>query len=108
MTRIAITGASGLVGRRLSQSLSADGHEVVRLLRAPTPWGPAELDGVDAVVHLAGESVAERWTTERKARIEKSRVEGTSFLARTIAGLVRKPRVFVSVSAVGYYGCERG
>lgn len=117
--RVAITGASGLVGSALSTVLSVCGHQAVPIVRRPTPggilWDPragsidAEaLEGIDAVVHLAGESIAGgRWTDEKKRRIEESRVLGTTLLARTLAGLQRPPRVLVSASAVGYYG-DRG
>jgi uncharacterized protein (TIGR01777 family) len=116
--RIAVTGSTGLVGSRLVPFLRAGGHDVVRLVRQPTRaedeifWDPAAgqidaaaLEGLDAVVHLAGASIAGgRWTSKRKAKIRSSRVEGTGLLARTLAGLRQPPRVFVSSSAVGYYG----
>lgn len=115
--RILISGASGVIGKRLVLALSTVGNEVVSLVRrAPAqgelPWDPehAVLDGesaegFDAVVHLAGENVGDgRWTDERKRRIEDSRVQGTSLLATTLARRSRKPRVLVSASAVGYYG----
>ena len=116
--RVAITGASGLVGSALVPYLTTEGHEVVRLVRrAPKAkdevrWEPdagaidaSALEGVDAVVHLAGENIAEgRWTESRKARLRSSRVGPTRLLADALAGLSRKPRVLVSSSAVGYYG----
>jgi uncharacterized protein (TIGR01777 family) len=68
---------------------------------------PAQLEGIDGVVHLAGEPILGRWTRTKRARIRDSRVDGTTLLARTIAGLKRKPRVLVSASASGYYG-DRG
>jgi uncharacterized protein (TIGR01777 family) len=119
--RVLITGASGLVGRALVASLVADGHEVTRLVRGragasgEVSWDPeagridaAALEGHDAAVHLAGESIAEgRWTDEKKRRIRESRVKGTRLLAETLAGLTRKPEVLVSASAVGFYG-DRG
>ena len=122
---IAVTGASGFIGRALTAFLASGGHQVRRLVRrAPSAgsglteiaWDPQagtieadKLAGVDAVVHLAGESVAGgRWTDARKARIRSSRVTGTALLARTLAAMARPPRVFVSASAVGYYGFERG
>jgi uncharacterized protein (TIGR01777 family) len=119
MSRIAITGATGLIGRALSASLIADGHRVARVLRDPSAaraedivWDPeadsmdpAGLEGVDAVVHLAGEPIgASRWTAETRRRIHDSRVRGTDLLARTLAGLEQRPAVFVSSSAVGVYG----
>ena len=122
MSRIAITGATGLIGRALQESLVADGHRIVRVvrdLRATAPgdvvWDPeggsidaAGLEGVDAVVHLAGEPIgATRWTDETRRRIHDSRQRGTDLLARTLAGLEQRPTVFVSSSAVGIYG-DRG
>ncbi len=119
--RVAVTGSSGLIGSALVRALRAEGHEVLRLVRRePRPgrgevgWDPREeridaaaLSGVDAVVHLAGASVGERWTDERKRRIRESRVQGTSLLSRSLADLPEPPRVLVSVSAIGYYG-DRG
>ena len=120
--RVAVTGASGLVGTALVAALRGAGHRVDRLSRRPpspgstdVQWDPAQgqldprsLDGVDAVVHLAGESIAAlRWTAAVKTRIRRSRVDGTRLLSRTLAGLERRPRVLVSASAVGYYG-DRG
>lgn len=114
--RVALSGASGLIGKSLKASFEADGHFVVPLTRHrgepgvfwDLPSGmvdAAGLEGVDAVVHLAGENIASgRWTPGRKAAIKESRVRGTSILAGALAGLKRKPRVLVSASAVGYYG----
>ena len=119
MGRIAITGATGLIGRALAASLTADGHRVVRVVRDPRTAGPddavwdpeagtidaARLEGLEAVVHLAGEPIgASRWTDETRRRIEDSRVRGTDLLARTLAGLEQRPAVLVSSSAVGIYG----
>src|SRR5690606_32854375 len=111
----------GLIGSALARSLRSDGHQVHPLVRrAPRAgsgeiaWDPeagridtAALDGVDAVVHLAGETIGQRWSAERKRRIRQSRVEGTSLLSRVLAELPRPPRALVSVSAIGYYG-DRG
>lgn len=119
--RVAITGASGLVGRQLAAFLTAGGHEVLRFARGRTAvgneigWNPASgridhegLEGLDAVVHLAGENLARgRWTPERKAAILDSRVAGTGQLAEAISVLREPPRVFLSASAIGYYG-DRG
>lgn len=120
MRRIAVTGASGLIGSALVRSLTADGHEVVRLVRrAPRAadevrWDPeggrvdaAGLAGCHAVVNLAGAGVGgRRWTEAYKRRIRDSRVNGTATLARTVASLdgEDRPRVFVNGSAIGYYG----
>lgn len=115
--RVAITGRDGLVGREIAAMLSSGGHEVIPMVRrSPAAgelgWDPSAgtidrdgLIGVDAVVHLAGESIAEgRWTEEKKARIRDSRVLGTRLLAETLASLTRGPRTLVSVSAIGWYG----
>lgn len=119
--QIAITGASGLIGSALTTSLRAAGARVTRLVRRPPQsndelqWDPntgridrGALEGVDAVVHLAGEGIADRrWTEKHKQLILDSRVRGTGLIARTAASLDRPPRVLVSVSAVGVYG-DRG
>jgi len=120
--RVAITGSTGLVGSVVVTSLSAAGHEVVRLVRrAPAPgekavrWDPekgevdaAGLEGLDDVVHLAGENIASgRWNAARKAAIRASRVNGTRLLCDALAGLARPPKTLVCASAIGYYG-DRG
>lgn len=118
--RVAVSGASGLVGRALVAFLGTGGHEVLSLVRRParTPhevqWDPAagtvdraRLEGLDAIVHLAGENVGERWTDARKRAIVDSRVLGTRALADAILALDAPPRAFVSASAVGFYG-DRG
>jgi uncharacterized protein (TIGR01777 family) len=118
---VAITGSHGLIGSALIASLQRDGHDVLRLVRSASDvsgtiqWDPAKglidaaaLEGVDAVVHLAGEGVAEKkWDVEQKRKILESRTQGTSLLARTLAALDRKPSVLVSASAIGFYG-DRG
>ncbi|MFL5607659.1 MAG: TIGR01777 family oxidoreductase [Gemmatimonadaceae bacterium] len=116
---VAITGATGLIGSALVDRLRGRGHIVRRIVRsAATPgdalWDPAHdlidaraLVGVDAVVNLAGEPIARRWTAERKAAIRESRLRGTALLARSVTALPVKPRVFLSGSAIGYYG-DRG
>ena len=111
----AVTGATGLVGTEVSRQLIADGHSVRPVSRSPGAgrivWDPgaghldaAELEGIDAVVHLAGETISGIWTAEKKQRIRDSRIQGTTLLAERLAGLQRKPRVLVSASAIGYYG----
>ena len=122
--RIAITGASGLIGRRLLKDLAAAGHSLhvlsrhagtnlppgVRLSVWDSTRGepPADaLRDVDAVVHLAGEPVAQRWTAHARQVIRESRVTGTRNLVEALARLPRKPEVLVCASAVGYYG-DRG
>jgi uncharacterized protein len=120
--KILVSGSTGLVGSALVPRLEADGHRVVRLLRGKTlpgqtgiAWDPAagildarSLEGFDAVVHLAGESIASgRWTHAKKARIRDSRVVGTALLADRIAGLSLPPGALLCASAIGYYG-DRG
>jgi uncharacterized protein (TIGR01777 family) len=113
---VVVGGATGFIGAQLVHALRAAGHRVLRLVRHhPGPddivWQPARqeldprrLDGVDAVINLAGASIAARWTTDRKRAIRESRTSSTALLARTIASLGRKPSVLVNVSAVGWYG----
>ena len=114
---ILITGSSGLVGTHLTAALEADGHNVFRMLRKASDdhsfyWNPAagviSYDvsiHIDAVINLAGESIADgRWSEERKRRILESRVSGTRLLAETLAKLKQKPKVFISGSAIGFYG----
>jgi uncharacterized protein (TIGR01777 family) len=116
--QIAITGASGLIGTALAAALRADGHTVTPLVRGggggegTVAWDPvagtidaAALEGVDAVVHLAGAGIGDkRWSEARKHEILTSRTRGTDLLARTLAGLDRPPAVLLSGSAIGYYG----
>ncbi|MEU8523147.1 TIGR01777 family oxidoreductase [Streptomyces sp. NBC_01216] len=117
-TRVAVTGASGLIGTALVRSLRADGHEVLRLVRRPAraadevEWDPrrsyvdtAGLVGVDAFVHLAGAGVgARRWTEAYKKEIRDSRVLGTTAVAQALASLAEPPKVLVCGTALGYYG----
>jgi hypothetical protein len=119
--KVLITGSTGLIGSALAPFLSATGHPVIRMVRAATgrdqevAWDPAKnqidagrLEGLDGVVHLAGENIAaRRWNEEQKARIRDSRVKSTLLLSKTLARLERPPRVLVSASAIGYYG-DRG
>lgn len=110
---IAITGASGLVGSALMPFLTTGGHCVRTIGRgdADIRWDPAAgtidaaaLGGVDAVIHLAGENVAQRWTPATKQRIRDSRVQGTSLIARSLAALPTPPGVLVVASGIGAYG----
>ena len=116
---VLISGATGLIGSALVPELEAKGHTITRLSRSGSGtnavrWDPSagtiegDLEGTEAVVHLAGENIAQgRWTPEKKRRIVDSRVWGTRLLAESIAALSAPPRVMVSTSAVGYYG-DRG
>ena len=118
--KILISGSHGLVGKALIKSLTDDGHEVIRLVRGSASaqeieWHPNQgridpehLEGFDVVVHLAGENIASgRWTGEKKRAIRESRVKGTSLLSESLARLSRPPSLFLSASAIGYYG-DRG
>lgn len=118
--RVAVTGATGMLGSALGPFLTTGGHQVQRIVRG-TPgagdvaWDPmaetidaVALEGVDAVVHFAGANLASgRWTDARKKEIRESRIRGTALLARTLAGLARRPKVLVCASAIGIYG-DRG
>lgn len=120
--RVGVTGSSGLLGTALTHLLTTQGHQVIPFLRTRPPqgaeaafWNPHTgeidahlLEGLDAIVHLAGESIAgSRWTPEQKHRILESRVQGTQCISRAMASLRTPPPVLVSASAVGYYG-DRG
>jgi len=114
---IAITGSTGMIGRALTAFLQDGGHHVHPIVRTPPReteigWRPDEghidrsrLEGLDAVIHLAGENIADRrWTPSQMTRIRTSRVAGTDLLARTLARLDRPPRTLLTASAIGYYG----
>jgi uncharacterized protein (TIGR01777 family) len=124
--KIAITGGTGLIGGELSKNLIRVGHQLTSLVRDVklSPDDPAmfvrwdiergeienasKLEGHDAVIHLAGESVAEgHWTEDKKRRIRDSRVKGTRLLVTTLARLQQPPKVFLSASAIGLYGTDR-
>ena len=116
---IAMTGSSGLVGSALSAFLTTGGHRVIRLVRGVAGgaderhWDPmhpdaALLDGVDALIHLAGESIAGRFTESHKKAIRQSRIIPTRRLAELAATASDGPKVLVVASAIGYYGAERG
>src|ERR1700751_4612410 len=114
--RILVSGASDPIGKALLPALKAQGSTVVRLTRGK-PSGPSDIQwdvnqpllpeavsGIDAVVHLAGETIAGRWTEEKKWRIRESRIQGTKNLAESIAKVTQRPGAFVCASAIGYYG----
>lgn len=115
--KVLVTGASGMVGSTLTQQMTADGHEVVPVVRrdarsGEVQWKPSagelavdRLEGFDGVVHLAGENIAEgRWTAAKKARIHDSRVDSTRLLCEKLSQTQRPPKVLVSASAIGFYG----
>lgn len=119
--KILVSGVSGPIGAALVPSLEASGTGIARLTRADAtrshatateviPWDPAQpispdaVSGFDAVIHLAGESIAARWTAQKKEKIRQSRVVGTRNLAQALAQAKQKPKVFVCSSAIGYYG----
>ena len=123
--KVCLSGASGLVGSSLSAFLTSGGHEIARLVRPSSSsqggfgrtieWSvehgvanPDELEGFDAIVHLAGENIAaKRWTPEQMAKLEKSRVDGTRHLCEALAARKDRPEVLVCASAIGFYG-DRG
>jgi len=125
--KIILTGGTGLIGRELTTALARDGHQLTSLVReVKSPANHAttfarwdiergeiedasQLEAQDAVIHLAGESVAEgRWTEDKKRRIRDSRVKGTRLLVETLARLHQPPKTLVSASAIGFYGADRG
>src|SRR5205823_1154331 len=121
LTRVAITGASGFLGSALAAQLQASGIIVQRVRRAQRvaspdiAWLPrlgvidtAAMEGVDAIVNLAGEPIARPWTAQRKRAIRESRVDGTSLLARAITRMKQPPSVLVTGSAIGIYGSRGG
>ena len=118
--RIAVSGASGLIGSALVPSLEAAGHDVVRLVRRRAAsareleWDPAAgtldataLAGIEGAVHLSGATIGRRWTKARKAEIRESRVKSTAFLSETLASVEPQPSVLVCAGGVGIYG-DRG
>jgi uncharacterized protein (TIGR01777 family) len=110
--RLGITGASGFIGRRAAELAAARGWEVVPFSRHPRdtqtrrflPGEPADVDGLDAVLHLAGEPVVGRWTADKRRRIMESRVLGTRSIVEGIARAKLPPSVLISGSAIGFYG----
>ena len=116
MARILVSGASGPIGKALLPALAAESHTVVRLVRKPSkdpaeiqwdtsqPLPPETISGFDGIIHLAGETIAGRWSDAKKQRILESRVQGTSHLAQAAALASAKPKAFICASAIGYYG----
>lgn len=116
--KVAISGASGLIGTALRSSLTGDGHEIVALTRQATlppletiTWDvdngrfdASRLEGIDAVIHLSGEPVAQRWNEAKKQAIRDSRIRGTKLLVEGLKTLKNPPKLLVSASAVGFYG----
>ena len=117
--KVLVSGGSGLIGSALLASLSSEGHRVIRLIRGRAPrdetevgWAPdsgtidrGRLDGIDAVVNLAGATIARwPWSRARKRQILESRVGSTSLLVASTSALARPPNVFISGSAIGFYG----
>lgn len=119
--KILVTGSHGLVGQEVVHQLTAAGHFVVRLVRSnpdrdrgDAVWDPVSgniersaLEGIEAVIHLAGESLMGIWTGGKKARIYNSRVVSTEYLCEALASLTPKPTTLICASAIGYYGSQR-
>ena len=122
--RITMTGATGFLGRNLVQMLSADGHSICLLTRKPVTglpgnveiflWDPPRVDppaeslrDSDAVIHLAGKPIAQRWTPATKKELVSSRLDSTRVLVQALSTLTRRPPLLLSASAIGFYG-ERG
>jgi len=117
---IVVSGSHGFIGSAVVTALAGAGHRIIPLIRGRSPveggiaWSSeaayvdtAKLEGIDAVVHLAGEPIPGRWTPQKKARILESRFQGTRLLAEAVSHLAKPPKVFVCASAIGYYG-DRG
>jgi hypothetical protein len=115
--KVLVSGMSGPIGAALLPSLSSAGYQVTRLVRVPAKaragqvaWNPAQplprelASGYDAVIHLAGESIVGRWTGAKKQRIRDSRVIATRNLAQGLANAAERPRLFITASAIGFYG----
>jgi len=114
--KVLVTGSSGPIGAALLPLLESFRYQITRLVRGhprdanevswdpSTPLDPAIVSGYDAVIHLAGESIVGLWTAKKKAKIRESRVQGTTHLANALAQAEQKPKVFISASAIGFYG----
>ncbi len=116
MNRVLVSGVSGPIGAALLPYLESQGARIVRLVRGQArgvdqvswdtlqPFAPVAVSGFEAVIHLAGESIAGRWTEAKKNAIRESRVQGTTHLATALAQCESRPRVFICASAIGCYG----
>ena len=116
MERVLVSGVSGPIGAALLPYLESQGARIVRLVRGPArgpdqiswdplrPLAPAAVSGFEAIIHLAGEGVAGRWTEAKKKAILESRVQGTRHLAEALAQTQSRPRVLICASAIGFYG----
>jgi hypothetical protein len=113
--RILVTGSTGFIGRPLVAQLRERGHDIVRLVRSSSvpgiAWDPLRkeidyrrLENFDAVIHLAGESINDKWVLAKKNEIMRSRSEGTAFLVESFLKTKNPPKIFISASAIGYYG----
>ncbi len=116
--KVVVTGSSGLIGSALTKMLQTQGHEIIRFIRPPKlpglneiVWNPAEgfidkskIRKCDAVIHLAGESIAGRYSKNKKQCVYQSRINGTKLITEFIDSLEERPRTFISASAIGYYG----
>lgn len=114
--KIAVSGSTGFIGTQLVSLLTANGHTIKKLVRSGSAsgdsiaWNPdgqmdkTSLEGMDVVVHLAGENISQRWNAERKKQIRDSRVKGTRALSEALASLQNPPKALVCASAIGYYG----
>ena len=117
--KVLVSGSSGFIGKAVCSFLEERGHTVLRLVRHQEEnsifWDPSsgtidssQLEGLDAVIHLAGENIASRWSSDKKRKIRDSRVKGTLLLSEALSSLASPPKVVINASAVGYYGNEEG
>ena len=102
--KVAVTGSHGFIGSAVVAGLTSQGHVVTRVSRTSTGFHTNDLGGAEAVIHLAGEPIAQRWTPKTVAAIRESRVAGTQHLCEALASLSTPPKVLMAASAIGYYG----